>query len=132
MFQGKVKKSEKLPRGSYFYLRVGGRLYAGEGLNVQEEPPSPYGHEYAHYVGQKKAKPDGSRMQRWGMWAFDDVKPRPRKQTVVGKHPMFTDEFKEVKKFRRLNQAEAACERLKVMYADLGIRVTIELHEGEK
>lgn len=152
MYHAKFKASEKLPRGTYFYITVGDRLYAGEEVVIVETPvkaPPSYLQPYG--------KPTGARSWRWGLgsptriprehaayykkregrappeyWMKKEKVPDPVKRAVTGTKPRLTDEFKDVKRFRRLNQAEAACERLKAMYAGLDIRVSIELHEGDR
>lgn len=152
VYLGKIRSSEKLPRGSYFYIRVGDRLYAGESAVIQttpvKTPPS--------YL-TPSSKPDGSRRWRYGCgsitqierrfrahyekregrkvpeyWMEPEEKPDPVKKAVTGSEPRLTDDFKDVKQFRRLNQAEAACDKLNKLYAGLDIKVRIELHKGDR
>lgn len=151
MFQGKIKKSEKLPRGSFLYIRVGDRLYAGEEAVVVADTPT-QAYEHPWYTLNREAK--GRRRSRNYYWTSGmprrlldyyrkkghelpkymqkkEPKPVEPKRSVTGTKPRLTDEFKEAKQFRRLNQAQAACDKLNSMYAGLDIKVVIELHEGD-
>jgi hypothetical protein len=138
MYQGKIKKSEKLPRGTYLYLTVGDRFYAGEEVAlVTDEVRKPL-EPYIPMWADKWSKGMASYLRKQGRriptyHVHEDTRAvREPKQAVTGTSPKLTDEFKEVKQFRRLIQAEAACERLNKLYAGLDIRVRIELHEGGK
>ena len=144
MYHGKIKASEKLPRGTYFYLKVGGRFYAGEEV-VTKETRTTERDRYSGYSGwdwwgnthkwsQGTAKYLNARGWRIPRYHIEADKPAPKdpKVAVIGHKPRFTDDFKQAKQFRRRNQAEAACERITAMYADFDIRVSIELHEGER
>ena len=139
MFRGKIKKSEKLPRGTYLYIRVGDRFYSGEEVTIIEDTViAPYRDEWSRWWSHKYSKSEANfyRTKRGkkipSYQVEEDPKLREPNRAVTGHMPKLTDEFKDVKQFRRLNQAQAACDKLKSMYADLGIKVVIELHEGDK
>jgi hypothetical protein len=141
MFHGKIKASEKLPRGTYLYIRVGDRFYAGEQVLLQTDTTTKtydynqwnwwgsrnkYSTSMAKYLREKK----GQKVPPY-LVESDEFKGKVQ-QAVTGRQPLLTDEFKDVKQFRKLNQAKAACERLESLYGGLGIRIAIEMHEGDK
>jgi hypothetical protein len=145
-----IKRSEKLPRGSYFYLQVGYRYYAGEEAVFEEVKEAE-----ATINGHRKGETARS---RWGGYSWS---PTPRKllkkwarsgkpkymdgsndpyrrahktETRVmatnASKPILTDDLTKVKQFRRKKQADDACKRLIAMYGSLDVKVSVRLKEG--
>lgn len=102
----KLKSSEKLPRGEHLVVRMGDQFFAGDKLLPQK-------------VTQRA---------RW-TWGKET---EPEKEIIVGWIPtmIFTDEVQKAKKFRRLSQANAACERLNRRYSGIS-KATVERHRSK-
>ncbi len=149
-----LKANEKLPRGTYLYIRVGDRIYAGEAVTIQETkvttPSSIYtsGHmrsgrrrSWRNWYGgsltkmsprlaQYYAKRDGRPVPSY--YIEDEATPDPTLKSVTGSTPVLTDVIAEAKRFRRKSQAELACKKLEAVYGGLDIPIRIELHKGDK
>lgn len=152
-----IKKSVKLPRGSYFYLAVGDRFYAGAETETALVKDASAYYAEAEGVGGFM-KPNGSgyydsmpyHMRRRRIEAEEAVESpvrhkrigtvyniarefTPRKtlvKTLTGRvNYRLCDEVKEAKKFRRRAQAELACDMLNRHYNGLDIKIEIKLHE---
>lgn len=144
-----ITRSEKLPRGSYFYLQVGHRYYAGEEAVFEEVKES---------EATIKAYEKGESMRRrWGSYGWGTPRRLLKKWARSGKpkymdgsndpyrranktetrvvatntsRPILTDDLAKVKQFRRKKQAEDACKRLIAMYGSLDVKVSVRLKEG--
>jgi hypothetical protein len=102
----KLKASDKLPRGEYLVVRMGDQFLASHKLVEQ-----------VRFINGP---------WRWG------VKQDPPKRVVVGhtKQTRFVSTVEEAKQFRRLKQANAACEILNRQYSELS-KATVERHGGK-
>ena len=102
----KLKASEKLPRGEYLVVRMGDQFLASDKLVEQVR--------FIHGPW------------RWG------AKQEPPRRIVVGhtKQTRFVSTVEEAKHFRRLKQADAACEILNRQYSELS-KATVERHGGK-
>lgn len=146
-----IKRSEKLPRGSYFYLQVGHRYYAGEEAVFEEVKvatttrlvPFKKGENFRRgWNGFSWTTPRKllKRFRKTGTPRYmQGQKPRPytreeksetRTVATGASNPILTDDLRKVKQFRRKAQAEQACERLKAMYGSLDVKVSVRLKEG--
>lgn len=146
-----IRRSEKLPRGSYFFLRVGHRYYAGEQVETEEVTESKatlhsydkggrYRSRWA-YEGWGTPRRLLKRFRKSGRPKYMDQGKSPYSRqretetvtrTVVGStKPILTDDFGEVKQFRRRKQAEEACKKLEAMYRNFDVKVSVKLYEGE-
>lgn len=145
------KRSEKLPRGSYFYLQVGHRYYAGEEAVFEEvkEATSTIG---AYEKGEnfrrgwrgfswsptprklltrfkKSGKPKYMQGHQKRPYTWDR-ETETRTMATGTSTSLLTDDLTKVKQFRRFAQAEAACERLAATYSSFDVKVSVKLHEG--
>lgn len=156
----RLKANEKLPRGSFFYIQVEDRFYAGEEaesreVEIKDTPSLNY---YA-----KNGDRLNSRQRRWFSqdgWGWsgrstrsyqtrhrrdvrkDSVpayrKPLPKTEPEFRKEftgklsPKFVDEVKDAKKYRRQDLVDSACERLKAMYGGLDAKVSVRYQRGEE
>ena len=152
------KVSEKLPRGSYFYIKVGHRFYAGEEPvfeTVKSEPTlsSPITYfqkdgshtkeftEYRkmhHRLAVSKKGPRGRREARDRRKASLPSYSIPKKKQIVLNKRMtgemiikLSDQFDEVKKFRCKKAAQNACEKIKRTYGSLVDKIQIQYFQGE-
>lgn len=104
----KLKVSEKLPRGEYLVVRMGGQFLASDLVVTQ--------YRFIH--------------PPWSWWS-NEKRPEP-KRVKVG-HTLetrFVSTAEEAKKFRRLKQAREACEKLNRQYSGLS-KATVERHGGK-
>lgn len=144
----RLKANEKLPRGSYFYIQVGSRFYAGEEAETQEvkevyaRPPrcerrgNRFGPVRDNFYGwgglhgrtqtRSRVKKD-SRLKRAAKYIQPDKteKKEPRKEFTGRLHVKFVDEFEKAKHYRSKKLVDSACERLKTLYTDSGVKVSI-------
>jgi len=151
-----LKANEKLPRGSYFYIQVGHRFYAGEEAETREVEISneePFlgffnkdGSKKSGYIAAQYRRGWWSNSWRRGKRAARDrqkgtepqyMKPVPRpekttKQELTGRRsPKLVDEVKNAKRYRRQDLVQSACERLKVVYGELDVKISVKFEEGE-
>jgi hypothetical protein len=101
---------DKLPRGSFYYVRLGPRFYAGEVVNF---------------------KLIQTNIPKWQWGSAPKVEPEYRKEFTGGSKAQITDDFSKAKKFRRKTQAQRVCESLDRYYSGSGIKTTLELHKGD-
>lgn len=133
-----VKANDKLPRGSFYYVQVGHRFYAGESLDIIEREIitrpergiySPYWHSRRHNSRLIKDK----RNNNLATYLEPKKATKTIKRELTGtKQPKLVDDVREAKQFRKKNQAQSACERIESVYGALDTKVTIKLYEGEK
>ena len=153
----KMRSDEKLPRGSYFYIQVGHRFYAGEDREtrkvlVSDQEPGITGF-------QKNGRPNLALAKRWAesgaLYPFrrgNNQKRRARDERkgsvatyakpIARKEKTYRDEFtgkvtprlvdtkEQAKQFRKKDSALSACEKLKACYQGLDVTVTVKM-EGE-
>lgn len=150
---------QKLPRGSFFYVQVGSRFYAGEQALIVEKEIDPrfsatltyhnkdgsFSKEYLRNIknrwsiarGLGPRGPRAARNARKGKnpnYAKSDrVSSEKIKQKLFTNQlsPKLVDTVDKAKHYRRIFQAQKACERLKVVYGSLGINVSIRHVKGE-
>lgn len=140
---GRFKKSEKLPRGSYFYVQVGHRFYAGERLVAEETTKTTEVKAPAREVTDRhwwfieRKIPRSKRLwwrTRHGLHIPKYLQSRKvvttERQLTGERETVLTDNVNEVKKFRRLEQAQKACEKLEALYVGFDVKVTVKLFEG--
>lgn len=138
---GTIKANDKLPRGSYFYIQVGDRIYAGEQLettNVERRvPPPPYDDFRSYsYIRRGTSKARSQRDKRKGTTP-NYLKPYRRADPIICKeltgykNPRLVDTVEQAKQFRKKESALKACKRLESVYSELDIKVSVKLHEGE-
>lgn len=153
-----MRSDEKLPRGSYFYIQVGHRFYAGEKAETREVKVDPtQASVLTNFT--KDGKRSRERIQRdtdYYWWtsrnrgasytraARDErkgttptyAKPRKRPEVIVRKEftgkstPKLVDSKEEAKQYRKKDSALSACEKLKACYQGLDVKVTVKI-EGE-
>jgi len=153
-----LRSDEKLPRGSYFYIQVGHRFYAGEIAETVEVEVSNETPLVTYY--QKGGKPSPALARRWAESGYDypfrrgsnrarrarDVRkgtlatyaqPTPRtektfKDELTGKRePKLVDTKAEAKQYRRQDRVNSACERLRLCYEGLDVKVSVRYEKGE-
>lgn len=153
-----LRSDEKLPRGSYFYVQVGHRYYAGEVAETTKVVTDNQPVIVRYY--EKGGKPSKALARRWADSGYDypfrrgsnrarharDVRkdnlatyakapPRVEKTTInqpTGKlHPQLVDEQSQCKQYRSQQKATSACERLKTCYEGLDVKVTIRFEKGD-
>jgi hypothetical protein len=152
------KRSDKLPRGSYFYVAVGQQVYAGREPVTQVT--TDVSAEYKIARGYTKQTTGARNMaEQWAggnaQWRRNEAQDaalgpkswRARQRTVyniareatppakpvatpTGALQVRLGEFSAAKQFRKRAQAETVCEELNRLYAGLNVKVSIELHEG--
>ena len=154
-----LRSDEKLPRGSYFYIQVGHRFYAGEEAEaIEVEVDTTH---RLHYYGKNGERPN-SRQRRWLSqdsrgWVGrstrsyqtrhrrdirkDSVpayrKPLPKEEPEIRKEftgkltPKLVDTQNEAKQFRRQDRVNSACERLRLCYEGLDVKVSVKYEKGE-
>lgn len=153
-----LRSDEKLPRGSYFYIQVGHRFYAGEiaeTIQVEVSNREPVVNYY-----EKGGRPSAALRRHWAESGYDYpfrrgsrharhardkrkgtlatyAQPKPRieksfKNELTGKlSPKLADTVQEAKQFRRQDRVNSACERLKACYEGLDVKVTIKMEKGD-
>ncbi len=139
---GTIKANDKLPRGSYFYIQVGDRIYAGEQLEtveVERRPDRPVAYDdfrsYS-YIRRGSSKARSQRDKRKGTTP-NYLKPYRRADPIISKeltgykNPRLVDTVEQAKQFRKKESALKACKRLESVYSELDIKVSVKLHEGE-
>lgn len=152
-----IKANEKLPRGTYFYIKVGHRFYAGETIEQVEVVTDPTEHRPLTYVTKDgKRTPEFQaylRRQYWGTtrsWGPRGTRrerdiskgtlpkyaqPRKREEKIVRKdftgrhHPKLVDDESQAKQFRSKNSVEKACETLRSLYGETGAKISV-LYKG--
>lgn len=153
-----LKANEKLPRGSYFFIQVGHRFYAGEEAETREVEKR--NREPTLYQYDKGKRTLNSRQRRWysqDQWGWRSSKsyktrnardarkgtvatyrkPLPSKekevvQELTGRlNPRLVDEQNSAKKYRRQDLVQSACERLKVVYGGLDVKISVRFEQGE-
>jgi len=153
------RSDQKLPRGSFFYVQIGSRFYAGEQALIVEKEIDPrfastltyhdkngsFSREYLRNIknrwglsrGLGPRGPRAARNARKGKNPNYAKSDRITSEKIKQKHftnqlsPKLVDTVDEAKKYRRIFQAQKACERLKVVYGSLGINVSIRHVKGE-
>lgn len=135
----KMRSDEKLPRGSFFYIQVGHRFYAGENLEIREveiTPERSY-RNWDGYVRDARARRDRQKGSladyRKSNWEKDAgiFKPAEVRKEFTGKStPKLVDSKEEAKQYRKKDSALSACEKLKACYQGLDVKVTVKI-EGE-
>lgn len=153
MKPGDLKASEKLPRGSYFYIKVGSRFYGGQQIEQVEVLSDPRDERPLTYFEKDGRKTEGYRQyqvrQYW--WSSRSRGPRgsrlerdqqkgslpkyaePRKrvekvvkQEFTGRSlPMLVDSADQAKQFRKKEQVESACAMLQSLYGTVGANVSV-------
>ena len=136
-----LNPNEKLPLGSYFYIKVGPHFYSGEKPNtviVKDVVPvataRPKEPSRRRKLKGYKPNPKKDFFSRSKAKIRDVVAPNKPTDIVhyIGDtSPIMTNDVTEVKRFRRRSQAEKVCENLTRVYASLGVKPTIELSEGD-
>jgi hypothetical protein len=153
-----LKANEKLPRGTYFYIQVGHRFYAGQEIEQREVESDPTEHRaltqftkdgrqtssfrrqlsLTYWWSSRSKGPRGKRRER--DIAKDSLpkyaKPRERPKKVIRKEftgrsvPRLTDDFSQAKQFRRKDSVLNACETLQTLYGETGATVSVH-YKGE-
>lgn len=154
-----LKRTEKLPRGSYFYIAVGERFYAGKEPEIKEVKDAagyyaeaegiggymkPKGGSYYdsmpyHMRVRRSEAEEAAKHPQWHKRtgvvynAAREYTPRETPvKTLTGRvSSRLCDDVEGAKKFRRRIQAETACDMLNRQYGSLDIKVEIKLHEGK-
>lgn len=137
-----IKRSDKLPRGSYFYVQVGHRFFAGYDHPHQEikrteviTPPSaiagrfwsPRRNSNWRYNVYQRSK-HGMKIPAYQKTTFKVTSTQePTGQVEI----KLVDCPKSAKQYRTKAQAEQVQEKLERYYKDLDIKVSIRLHEGD-
>lgn len=144
-----VGPREKLPRGSFLYIQVGHRIYAGEEVviaTIQEAI-----HESAEdHKGRRRSWQRGGDLSKgrdyWkffkrtrdrdkvpgymekykGPWWTGPEIVRDKKVVTGEREIKLCDDIKDAKRFRTWAQAQSACERVEAMYVGFDIKVTIK------
>lgn len=153
-----LRSDEKLPRGSYFFIQVGHRFYAGEQAETIDVEVSNQSTIVRYY--NKDGRPSDELAQRWAesrrgypyrrgsngaRFARDCrkgtlasyAKPLPRVEKTVKKeftgkrHPILVDSLAEAKQYRSRDKVNSACKRLEACYEGLDVKVTIKIEKGE-
>lgn len=154
-----VKDSEKLPRGSYFYIQVGHRFFASfQDLSEEKEiednfPPISFftkdgkrspaletyqRKKYGYYT--QKLGPRGRRatrdLRKKTLPSYAKTAPivisKVKFKKSVGKlSPRLVDSVDQAKKYRRLSQAKNACEKLKRTYGSLVTNIQVRFYQGD-
>jgi hypothetical protein len=134
----------KLPRGSYLYVQVGHRFYAGEEevhveVTTTETQSSPSASMRGYFW--PRATRDNWRhniYQRAKRGMHIPAYLSTKREETTTRRPTgerrvrLTDDLKEVKRFRTWSQAEKACERIKSVYAGFDVTVTIKEANDER
>ena len=154
-----LRSDQKLPRGSYFYIQVGHRFYAGEEAETIEVEVDPtdrpaltsyrkdgsWSQQYRerlrnqYWWTSRSRGPRGSRAQRDSRKGSTPTyaKPRPRPEKEIRKeftgklNPKLVDTQAQAKQFRRQDRVNSACERLRVCYEGLDVKVSVRYEKGE-
>lgn len=150
-----LKANEKLPRGSYFYIQVGHRFYAGEQAETVEVEVSNEEPFLGFFNKDRTMKPGYLARQyrewHWSPWrrgnraardrrkgtepTYMKASPRPKKeikQELTGRlSPKLVDDAKDAKKHRRQDLVNSACERLKAVYGSLDAKISVRYEKGE-
>lgn len=128
-----MRGNDKLPRGSFFYIQVGPKFYAGKApvkveVNTHRTEMLPrmggYTGRWTRYRGFQPNKPH-CRPVLYGVSGGEKVTVHTGEFTTI-----MVDERTEAKQFRRLKQAEAVRDELARDYSDIGVQPTIQLHQG--
>lgn len=147
------KASDKLPRGTYFYIQVGHRFYAGQEIEQRDVEVDPIekpvlkhyekdGRQTQEYQRRlrnlywwtsRSKGPRGRRRERDAAKGTlpKYAKPRVRPETEIRKEftgrssPRLSDDFSQAKQFRKKELVENACEMLRTLYADTGAKVSV-------
>ena len=133
------KANEKLPLGSFFYVKVGDLFYAGDKPAFRDYKVANYRTGFDDssvidywFFGKRNAR-DKRDLRKKNVAKYR-VRPKSKsdskKEFTETFNPILVDTLNEVKKYRTKSQAEKACERLKSVYRDLELKITIEF-EGE-
>lgn len=119
---GHVKSSTKLPRGSYYYIKMGPMYYGGMKVEQTFIPP--------------KKEPINAPFARYWNWQWQSsfVRRRPEKPAqgytkTSTPQLMLVEDIKDAKQFRRRDQAERICEKLSKQYDGLEAKPTIILKD---
>lgn len=154
-----LRSDEKLSRGSYFYIQVGHRFYAGdvaEAIEVEVDPTDkPVLSHYSKDGSWSQQYRERLRNQYWwtsrsrgprGARAARDArkkstptyaKPRERPEKIIRKEftgkltPKLVDTIQEAKQYRRQDRVNSACERLKACYEGLDVKISVRYEKGE-
>lgn len=151
-----LRSDEKLPRGSYFYIQVGHRFYAGEvaetvEVKVSNNEPclsrfekdgtktpgySDLLYRRGYFSSSWRSGNRSARNHRKGTvpaYMKPTQRPDPTiKNEITGrKSPKLVDEFDLAKQYRNKNKVISACERLRKCYEGLDVKVTIKIVKGE-
>lgn len=154
-----LKANEKLPRGSYFYVQVGDRFYAGEMAETREVELDPsnrpaltiydkngsFSQDLQRYDrrrywwASRSRGPRGARADRDARKGSTPTyaKPHKRPETIIRKEqtgklvPKLVDEQNKAKQYRRKDLVQNACDRLKGVYGDLGVQITVRYEKGD-
>lgn len=154
-----LKANEKLPRGSFFYIKVGHRFYAGEQAETREVVSDPSDKPVlTHYEKdgtQTRDYRNRMRLRYW--WTSRSKGPRGRRlQRDVSKgtvpkyaaqrdrpEPVITLEFTgkltpklvdgldQAKQYRSQKKVDDACERIRTCYRGLDVKISVGFEKGE-
>jgi hypothetical protein len=151
-----MRSDGKLPRGSFFYITVGHRFYGGEAVEIKEIQSDPSRFiPLSYYDKGRKPSRDFLRYQRENWYnrrsrgdqssrARRDARKKttatyakapPRVERVTIKEftgvsmPRLVDSVDEAKRFRHQSRADSACERLRVCYKDIDVKISIHCYK---
>ena len=154
-----IKASEKLPRGSYFYIQVGHRFFSGFSEMSQTREIGVIFPPITFYTKDGKTTPELEKYHRQ-KYGFYSQKSGPRRRRAARDRrkgslpsysisppqppskinireksgllePRLSDSLDQAKRYRRLSQAKNACEKLKRSYGSLVTNIQVRFYQGE-
>jgi len=149
-----LKANEKLPRGSYFYIQVGHLFYAGEeaesieiedkesaSLTKYEKMGGRFGIRGWAWTGpswrgrtETRARLKRARKKDLTPTYLKSPKrpdPVMKKEFTGQLKSKLVEEKEQAKRYRRQDLVQNACERLKTVYGDLDVKISVKYEEGE-
>lgn len=154
-----LKANEKLPRGSFFYIKVGHRFYAGEEAETREvvSDPSDRPALTLHEKDGRHTADYRRRLRRIYYWTSRSKGPRGRRlerdvskgtlpkyatqykrpeleirQEFTGKlSPKLVDGLDQAKQYRSQKKVDDACERIRTCYRGLDVKISVGFEKGE-
>jgi len=153
-----LKSNDKLPRGTYFYIQVGQRFYAGqqiEQIEVESDPsderPLTHFEKDGRYTEVYRRRlqnqywwtirsrgPKGNRRKRdvskGTLPKYAQTRKRPekviRKEFTGRSLPRLVDELNQAKQFRSKDSVQSACDMLTTMYGKTGAKISVRYYGG--
>lgn len=140
-----TKANDKLKQGSYQYIMVGHRYYAGQKTEMIEITESksvwaplskrPVRRRYFDFSTNVKDKRHARNARKDSIPTYmtptPPVKETKRIQIPGLTSPVLTDDINQAKRFRHSEQVENACKMLESMYGKTGADVSVHKVEGD-